>query len=153
MPRPPQRVLTSLGYLTLKAGVFFHQVIEEILGGLGLNSRQFLLLTFLAEDDVLSQLELSKRLGLDPTIVVGLLDDLQDRGLLERHRDPADRRRHVLELTSKGRTLQKKATAAVGRAEQQFFEALSASERETVRKATFKVMRTRLPYLSDEPAP
>lgn len=146
-----QPVLTSLGYLVLKAGVHFHQKVEDVLGELGLNGRQVLVLTFLAEDDVLSQLELSRRLALDPTIVVGLLDDLQGRGLLERHRDPADRRRHLLELTDEGRKLQAEATTAMRRAEDEYFEPLSPAQREDTRAAMLEVMRSRLPWLAPRP--
>ena len=70
-----------------------------------LTGRQFLVLTFAGGEEPLSQLELSRRLNLDPTIVVGLLDELEERGLVNRVRDPADRRRHLLELTAAGRKL------------------------------------------------
>src|SRR4051812_15835116 len=98
-------VLTSAGYLLLKAGTQFHSLIDDVLTELDLTGRQFLVLTFAGSTDELSQLDLSRRLGLDPTIVVGLIDGLEARTLMRRVRDPADRRRYLLELTPAGRKL------------------------------------------------
>ena len=50
------------------------------LDALGLTGREFLVLTFVRTGDGLSQQGLSERLGLDPTLVVGLVDALEDRG-------------------------------------------------------------------------
>ena len=55
-----------------------------------------------ASDEALSQRELSDRLGIDPSDIVGLVDVLEGAGLVERRRDEADRRRYALELTDEG---------------------------------------------------
>ena len=85
-------VLTSAGYLLLKAGTQFHAIIDDALAALDITGRQFLVLTFAGGPDALSQSELSARLNLDPTIVVGLIDGLEERGAIRRERDPADRK-------------------------------------------------------------
>lgn len=146
-PDPPDPILSSAGYLLLKAGVKMQAVIDETLAALDLTGRSFLVLTFVDSSDQLSQLELSRRLGLDPTIVGGLLDDLEDRGALTRRRDPADRRRHQLELTPKGRKLHAKAAAAVVAAESDFLAPLAVDDRDRLREMLVEVMRTRLPWL------
>ena len=51
-----------------------------------------------------SQRAVSERLVLDPSDLVSLVDILERAGLVERRRDPADRRRHSLEITPAGRT-------------------------------------------------
>jgi DNA-binding MarR family transcriptional regulator len=140
-------ILTSPGYLLLKAGVKIQIVIDDTLAALDLTGRLFLVLTYVGSSERLSQLELSRRLGLDPTIVGGLLDDLEERGALTRRRDPADRRRHQLELTAKGRKLHAKAAAAVAAAEADFLDPLDAAERSHLRDALLQVMRNRLPWL------
>src|SRR5450631_4187919 len=96
-------VLTSAGYLLLKAGTQFHGIIDDALRALDLTPRQFLVLTFAGGDEPLSQSELSKRLALDPTIVLGVIDGLEDRDAIRRTRDPADRRRSLVEITAAGR--------------------------------------------------
>lgn len=142
-------VLSSAGYLLLKAGTQFHAVIDEALGAVDLTGRQFLVLTFAGGNEPLSQLELSRRLHLDPTIVVGLLDELEERGLVSRTRDPADRRRHRIELTGPGRKAQARAAKAVAAAELEFLAPLSAADRKELRGLLLEVMRTRLPWLEE----
>ena len=89
-------VLRSAGYLLIKAGHYIGLDFDAALTELGLSGRELLLLSFVRSSSGLSQQELSTRLGLDPTIVVGLVDALEDRGLVRRAKDPADRRRNVL---------------------------------------------------------
>lgn len=146
----PDPVLSSAGYLLLKAGTQFHAVIDDALAAVDLTGRQFLVLTFAGGPDPLSQLELSRRLSLDLTIVVGLLDELEDRGFVNRVRDPADRRRHRLELTGAGRKAQARAAKAVAVAEREFLAPLAAADRKELRGLLLEVMRSRLPWLDDE---
>jgi len=141
-------MLTSAGYLLLKAGTHFHTVVDEALDGLGLNGRQLLVLTFTGSEDHLSQQMLSVRLGLDPTIIVALVDELEDRELVVRERDPDDRRRHRLRITAKGRKLHATAVAAVTKAEREFLAPLDRSEREALRRLLVEVMTPRLPWMA-----
>jgi DNA-binding MarR family transcriptional regulator len=142
-------VLSSVGYLLLKAGMQFQPVADRALEAVDLTGRQFLVLTIAGAADPLSQLELSRRMHLDPTIVVGLLDELEERGLVRRTRDPADRRRHRIELTGPGRKTQARAAKAVAAAELEFLGPLSAADRKELRGLLLEVMRTRLPWLDE----
>jgi DNA-binding MarR family transcriptional regulator len=101
---------------------------------------------------VLSQLELSKRLGLDPTIVVGLIDELEARRAIKRVRDESDRRRSLLQVTPTGAKLHAKATAAMAAAEQEFLAPLPVAERAELRRMLLDVMRTRLAWLGPSPS-
>lgn len=141
-------VLTSATYLLLKAGYYIGQDFDAALADLGLSGREFLVLSFVSAAEGLSQQELSGRLGLDPTIVVGLVDALEDRDLLTRTRDRTDRRRNVLELTSAGRRLHARAVAAAAAAETEFLAPLSAADRERLRQLLHTVMRPRLRWLA-----
>ena len=143
-------VLTSPGYLLLKAGTHFHTIIDDALAALDLTGRQFLVLTFAGGRDALSQSELSTRLNLDPTIVVGLIDGLEARGAIRRERDPADRRRSLLELTAVGRRLHTKAAAAVETAEREFLGPLSATDRKDLRRLLLEVMQHRIPWMAPD---
>jgi DNA-binding MarR family transcriptional regulator len=148
MASTDDRMLTSAGYLLLKAGVQFGAVVDEVMTAEGLTGRGFLVLTFVGGPDVLSQQELSRRLGIDPTVVVRLIDDLEDRDLVRRVRDPDDRRRHLLELTEAGRATQRRASAAITGAERDFLAPLRAADRKTLRGLLLEVMRPRLHWLT-----
>jgi DNA-binding MarR family transcriptional regulator len=64
---------------------------------------QLMVLASLDEFGPQSQRELSRRLGFDPSDMVGLLDHLESEGHAVRTRDPADRRRHSVAITGAGR--------------------------------------------------
>ena len=68
-------------------------------------------------------------LGYDRSYLVGLLDDLEKRGLIERKRDPADRRRHLVKLTPAGKKTLAKLRALQRSIDDDFFAPLSAEER------------------------
>lgn len=53
----------------------------------------------------------------DPSVLVALLNALEDRDLVRRRRDPADRRRHIVEITEAGASSVTKLDAAIGRVE------------------------------------
>ncbi len=144
---PADEVLTSAGYLLLKAGHYISIEFDAALTSIGLNGREFLVLSFVRADDALSQQGLSERLGLDPTLVVGLVDTLEDRALVTRTKDPADRRRNILAVTAEGRAVHDAAIAAARRAEAAFLAPLSATRRTELRRALRTIMAPRLPWL------
>ncbi len=75
---------------------------------------------------------LGAQLGIDRTTVVELIDDLEKQGVVERRRNPADRRSYALHLTAKGRTVQKRATKAFDAAVDEFFGPLTSAERKAL---------------------
>ena len=68
----------------------------------GLRARHVVALTLLRDSGQRPQAELARVLGMDPTNVVGLLNELETAGLVERRRSPQDRRRHTVALTAAG---------------------------------------------------
>jgi DNA-binding MarR family transcriptional regulator len=103
---------------------------EELLG---LKLRQLMLLSYLRADAPALQQHLCEALWLDPNNCVLLLNDLEDLGYIERRRDPADRRRHVVELTDDGRAALERAERAQESIGEAMFGALSDEERATLR--------------------
>jgi DNA-binding MarR family transcriptional regulator len=69
----------------------------------GLRPRHLIALQLLNDDGPTTQQGLTEALRLDPSNVVGLLNDLEERELVVRRRDPADRRRHIVEISPLGR--------------------------------------------------
>jgi MarR family transcriptional regulator, lower aerobic nicotinate degradation pathway regulator len=106
--------------------------MESEIAKFGLRSRHLIALTILRQVGESSQAELASALDIDRTNLVGLLNDLEGEGLVERRRSPEDRRRHTVTLTSRGtRRLQKmeKALAAV---EERVLSALDHDQRITL---------------------
>jgi MarR family transcriptional regulator, organic hydroperoxide resistance regulator len=68
---------------------------------------------------VRTQAALAQSIGADKSRIIGVLDELQERGLIERRPDPADRRVHLLALTEVGRRLRESVRAAIQRQEEE----------------------------------
>jgi DNA-binding MarR family transcriptional regulator len=96
--------LTSrLGYLLKHAQLNFSQSGARALESLNITGRQLAVLVVLDVAEPLSQLDAARELGVDRTTMVALVDELEDKGLVERHRSPDDRRKNIVELTALGK--------------------------------------------------
>jgi DNA-binding MarR family transcriptional regulator len=95
----------------------------------GLRWTDFAVLHHLEAQGPVAQRELASALRIQPSNLVSLLDDLERRGLLRRSPDPVDRRRHRVELTSRGRRAVTVAREATRRAEDDVLGPLSRAER------------------------
>jgi DNA-binding MarR family transcriptional regulator len=71
----------------------------------GLRSGSFSTMALIAANPGCSQSEIARHIGTDKSIVVAIVDDLEKRGLAERHRSTKDRRRNALVLTKAGHAL------------------------------------------------
>lgn len=97
-----------------------------------LRPRHLVVLMLLDDHGPAGQQSLAAALSLDPTNVVGLLNELEQRGLVARRRDPADRRRHIVEIADAGRTELHDAQCRLARVEDNLLRALSPQERTTL---------------------
>jgi DNA-binding MarR family transcriptional regulator len=75
----------------------------------GLTPMQLMILQVLAGESRLTASDLSGRVSLTAATLSGLLDRLEERGLLQRQRDDQDRRRQWLLLSEQGRILLEQA--------------------------------------------
>jgi DNA-binding MarR family transcriptional regulator len=80
-----------------------HRQTNDCLAKNRVTADQFVLLAALAEGDAVTQQELVRRLSSDPSTVRAMLLLLEDRGLVDRERHPADARARCVTLTAKGR--------------------------------------------------
>jgi DNA-binding MarR family transcriptional regulator len=103
--------------------------LSRALATLEMRTNEFAVLHHLKLAGPLSQQELGTALRINPSNLVGLLDALEDDGLIVRPRDPADRRRHVVGLTAAGQSRLAEAKRAVARAEQDLLAPLDPTER------------------------
>jgi len=98
----------------------------------GLRPRHLHALGILHERGPLSQQGLAEVLSLDPSNVVGLLNELEERELITRRRDPADRRRHFVDISAAGKEALTAAYVRLDSVEDDLLAALDAEERVTL---------------------
>jgi DNA-binding MarR family transcriptional regulator len=125
---PLQLSAPLLGYLARR----LHTAMESELDRFGLRPRHLLALTVLRELGQTSQANLSEALRLDRTNLVGLLNELEEAGLIERRRSPEDRRRHTVTLTPTGTTRLEELEKAVAGVEEQILAPLDFDQRVTL---------------------
>src|SRR5690606_5085697 len=94
--------------------------------------RHLVALTVLREGEGWTQRALAKTLEMDGTNVVGLLNELESKNLVERRRSPEDRRRHVVELTDEGLATLARAECSLTAVEDEVLATLDPEERETL---------------------
>jgi DNA-binding MarR family transcriptional regulator len=98
-----------------------------------LKPRQFQILGLLHDHGGLAQRELMQTMGVDPSILVTLLNPLETDGLVTRKRDPGDRRRHIVTLTAAGKRHLAGASRAQKETEDALFASLNDDQREQLR--------------------
>src|ERR1700688_1060594 len=90
----------SIVLLTRLAKGVYRRSTEELLG---MRLRHFITLSYLRDHECAPQQRLCDRLNIAATTLVLLLNSLEEGGHVRRRRAPADRRRHLVELTPAGR--------------------------------------------------
>jgi DNA-binding MarR family transcriptional regulator len=130
--RPPRELVSSPSFLLKRLGWEVKDRVHAGYEAAGASPFHLTVLAVLDEGARETQATIADALGYDRSYLVGLLDDLEKRELIERRRDPADRRRHIVKLTPAG----KKALAWLRKLQasidDDFFAPLSAEERATL---------------------
>ncbi|MGW6333049.1 MarR family winged helix-turn-helix transcriptional regulator [Nocardia rhamnosiphila] len=122
---------------------------RPILEAHGLTMWAYTVLIALSRGSARGQGVLAQEIGADKTRIIAVLDDLQERGLIERTPDPADRRARLLELTPEGHRIAAAVQAEIqARENEQVLEQLSAADR----RGFLNALRT-LTALPRDPAP
>ena len=104
-PVPELRPRGGVAFLLVQLGTHVAGLFGERLKPLGLEPRQAGMLVRLAQNNGRSQQAIAELMGVNPTRLVFLTDELEKLGLVERRRNPADRRSHALYLTEAGTTM------------------------------------------------
>lgn len=125
---PGPRLGGRLGYLLKHALLELGRLQATHLEPSGINARELAVLLLLADHEPESQQQAAERLDVDRTTMVGLLDALEEKALVVRRPDPADRRRNVVELTDHGQKTLRKALRASDAAERQFLAGLAKAD-------------------------
>src|SRR5215469_3587637 len=127
--RPPGAGQEDFAYLLVQLGLHLARQFGERLAPLGLEPRHAGMLTRLAAHEGLSQQGLGELIGLNPTRMVFLVDELEQRGLVERRRNTADRRSYALYLTTQGHDTLSQIQAAGSRHQDEIGASLTHAER------------------------
>jgi MarR family transcriptional regulator, lower aerobic nicotinate degradation pathway regulator len=129
--RPPRELLASPTFLLKHLTWEMKEQKLAAFEASGLNPMHYAVLALLAESARETQATIADALGYDRSYLVGLLDEVEERGLIERRRDPDDRRRHLVKLTPAGKETLTKLRAVIRRFEKEFLAPLAADERQT----------------------
>jgi DNA-binding MarR family transcriptional regulator len=119
--------LDLLGFLLARHGAIAGHRIQQAIGALGLGPRHSTVLLHLEAGPV-SQQSLVEALGIDPSLVVAVLNDLERDRLALRRRDSCDRRRHIVELTPSGEATIEAIGRAVDAVERELFADLGPDD-------------------------
>ncbi len=126
---PPELVASTL-FLLKRLGMTAKQRSLTEYERLGLNPYHHAILALLEGSAPETQAEIADALGYDRGTMVGLLDELEEQKLVERKRDPDDRRRQLVRITPDGKRTLGKLRALSKRLEDEFLAPLDAEQRE-----------------------
>jgi DNA-binding MarR family transcriptional regulator len=125
---------------------------EASLAPLGLRPRHLVALTLLRDHGAANQQALAEALRIDPSNLVGLLNDLERDGLLVRRRDPEDRRRHIVELSGAGRDAVAEAERRLAAVQDDVLAGLDEDERATLHTLLLRAAGGQLPSCEEAAA-
>lgn len=118
--------LWFLGRASLRAQHYTHEQLAKA----GIRKWHYGVLAVVAERGPTTQAAIGRRLRVDRSDMVALLNDLEAAGYVHREPDPADRRRNSVTITAEGKRALKEFDALVLEAERMLLEPLSSKERE-----------------------
>lgn len=124
-----------LGRLARATGARMRRELE----GAGISRREFAVLDRLKTTGPIPQQRLGNDLHVHASNLVAVLDELEARGFVRRPRDPADRRRYLLELSTDGEAALGRAGAAAAEIERELLEPLDAAERRELKSLLERV--------------
>lgn len=129
----------ALGYLIRRSQIKIFQEFNRHFEALEIKPAQFSALEIINRNPGLRQSALAKALGVQRTNMVGMLDILQERGLVDRQLSSQDRRSHALYLTRKGQQLLKHLYDQFYLHEKQIEEIIGESNVETFKECLIKI--------------
>jgi len=139
-PRAPVRLRRLPSWLLNQATLNANRIVSDGFASAGVRRHHFTVLVALDEDGPASQAELGRRLAIDRSDVVAVLNDLEGAGLVVRARDESDRRRNVVQLTPAGRAALEELDARAEDAQQALLEPLSAKERRELQRLLTRIV-------------
>lgn len=136
---PLDRVAGQPTWLLSRANARAQAILQTAFDDAGVRGYHYRLMAALAQYGPLSQADLGRNTGIDPKDVVHALNELEERGLVARTPDPADRRRNVVTLAAEGRAELVRLDGVLARVQAEVVATLTARERETLLRLLAKL--------------
>jgi DNA-binding MarR family transcriptional regulator len=128
-PALPEELLSSTGFVLVRVGMGMKTRVLGELDQAGCPGFQYGILALLREGASQTQARIADVLGVDRSQLVGELDELEEGGLIERRRDPHDRRRHMVAITPAGKREHLKLRGIVRKIEDSYLGCLDDASR------------------------
>jgi DNA-binding MarR family transcriptional regulator len=144
--RLPKELVASALFLLKRLGMSAKEQSLAAYEGIGLHPYHHAVLAVLDEGERETQGAIADALGYDRGQLVGLLDELEEAGLVERRRDQADRRRHVVQMTPAGRKTLAKLRALSTQLDDAFLASLDSRERTELQGLLLRLAEAHLPH-------
>jgi DNA-binding MarR family transcriptional regulator len=139
----PRELVASAVFLLGRLGYSVKLQVMDEFEQAGFNPYSYSVLALLDEGARETQATIADALRIDRSQLVGILDTLEEQGLIERRRDPNDRRRHLVSLSPAGKRQLTGFRKLVRRIEDEILAPLDARERETLHALLLRVAGAR----------
>jgi DNA-binding MarR family transcriptional regulator len=131
----------QIAFLLAQIGAHAASKFSERIDKLGLYPSHAGVMRLLSQSEGISQRQLCTKLSMVPSRLVILLDELQDRGIIERRDDPSDRRSYSLYLTEKGKAVLESVKKIAKEHNESICEGLNTRERKTLAELLSRVVK------------
>ena len=149
--KPPYELVCSTAYLLKRLGLAIKDASIEAFEAAGESPYHYSVLAVLEESPRETQATIADSLGWDRSWLVGLLDELEEKDLIERRRDPADRRRHLVSLRPEGKRKLAELRAISKRVENEFLSPLDPKQRAKLHELLLELAAHRDPRYASAP--
>jgi DNA-binding MarR family transcriptional regulator len=144
-PRAPARAGTGTGTIVLLTRLARAVFLRSSVDLVGMNLRNMVTLAYLRDHPGVSQQTMTEDLSMDSNTGVLVLNDLEDLEYAERRRDPADRRRHLVDITGAGLEALEHAESAQSSIEDEILAGLTPADRAELRRLLVKALEKHQP--------
>jgi len=132
--RVPEELISSPVFLLKRLGFRAKELHVDAYANAGVHPYHYAVLATLAEGERETQGAIADALDYDRGQLVGILDEMEEQGLVERRRDPEDRRRQVVVVTPAGRKALTKMRSLSKRLDDEFLAPLTPAQREQLQQ-------------------
>jgi DNA-binding MarR family transcriptional regulator len=151
--RVPEELISSPVFLLKRLGFKAKELHVDAYADAGIHPYHYAVLATLAEGERETQGAIADSLDYDRGQLVGILDEMEEQGLVERRRDPEDRRRQVVVMTAEGRKALTKMRSLAKRLDDEFLSPLTAEQRQQLQQLLLALALEHVPNCQVTGAP